>query len=87
MENLLTGYAITAMALTAIDGISNIIHSLCEFATYSINLKTAQKQVEINKLVEEQENESSCARAIGFAVDNPEGDEEEYGDDDDGCDP
>ena len=85
MQDLLTGYAITAIALTAVDGISSIIHSLCEYATYSINLKTAQKQVEINQLAEEQENESSCVRAIGFAADEPEG-EEEY-DDDDGCDP
>lgn len=86
MENLLTGYAITAIALTAVDGISSIIHSLCELAVNSINLKTALKQVEISKLVDDQEKEPSYVRAIGFVADEPEGDEA-YDDDDDDCDP
>lgn len=79
MKNLLTGYAITTVALSVADGLSSIIHSLCELAVNSINLKTAYKQIEINRLAAEQEKEQSCVKAIGFAADL-EGDEEDYED-------
>ena len=77
MENLLTGYAITVVALAAIDGASSIIHSLCELAANSINLKTAQKQIEINKLAAKQEAMESTVRAIGFMAENEEEEEDE----------
>jgi hypothetical protein len=41
MKNLLTGYIVTVVALAAVDGASSIIHSLCDLASSSINLKTA----------------------------------------------
>lgn len=76
MKNLLTGYIVTVVALAAVDGASSIIHSLCDLASSSINLKTAQLQVEINKLVDSGETNT---RAIGFLAPT-EGDEEEYDD-------
>lgn len=81
MKNLLTGYAITILALSLLDGAGTIIHSLSTLAASSIDLKTAKNQLEIQKLVGEQEKDSGRVKAIGFAADL-EGDEEEYDDDD-----
>lgn len=43
MKDLLTGYAVTVVALATIDGVSNTIAALFEYARNSINLATAKK--------------------------------------------
>ncbi len=80
MKDLLTGYAITAIALATVDGIGSIVHSLCELAVNSINLKIAQKQLEINKIAKAAEEPEGCVKAIGFAADleGEEYDDDEY---------
>ena len=78
--NLLTGYVITLIILSATDSASSIIHSLSNLVTSSIDLKTAEKQVKITKLAEEREKEKGYVKAIGFVADDTEGDEEQYED-------
>ena len=79
MRDLLTGYAITALTFTVVEGVGSVIHSLCELAVNSINLQTAHKQLEISRLAAKQEQENGSIKAIGFAADF-EGDDEEYDD-------
>lgn len=78
MKDLLTGYAVTVVALATIDGVSNTIAALFEYAKNSINLATARKQVEINKLAQQKQNEH--VRAIGFTTDSNAEEDDEYDD-------
>lgn len=73
MRNLLTGYVITALVLVAVDGIGGIFSSATELARTSIDLRTAKKQVEINKLAASLEEQGST-KAIGFAYTSEEED-------------
>ena len=77
MKNLLTGYAITLIVLSACDSVTSIIHSLGNWISSSIDLKTTEKQLQITKLAD-QEKEGEYIKAIGFAANDTKGDEKEY---------
>lgn len=74
MKNLLTGYLITIVALSLADGVSSLITATAENFRTSINLSTAKKQVEINKLAAQQE-QAGC-KAIGFSIPTNEEDDD-----------
>jgi len=81
MNNLLTGYLFTIVALSLSEGVSGIIGAAADNVKASINLSTARKQVEINKLAmlaDKMGNDSS--RVVGFTIPTEE-DDEEYEDD------
>lgn len=77
MKNLLTGYVLTMVALTAVDSFGSIMHSLCGYVSSAIDLKTAQKQKEIKKIADSLEQEPSLVKAIGFATEQEEGDDDD----------
>lgn len=52
MNNLLTGYLFTIVALSLAEGVSGIIGAAADNVKASINLSTAKKQIEISKLAE-----------------------------------
>lgn len=78
MQKLLTSYLITVIALALADGVSGLITATAENFKTSINLSTAKKQIEINKLALQQE-QGDC-KAIGFAIPDYEEDDDEYDD-------
>jgi len=77
MDNLLTGYLFTIIALSLADGVSGIVSAAAENLKATINLSTAKKQIEIQKLADAQEQNGGMSRAVGFAIPEEEDDEED----------
>ena len=75
MNNLLTGYLFTIIALSLSDGISGIINAATDNIKAAINLNTAKKQVEINKLALAQKEMET--RVVGFTIPTDEEDDED----------
>lgn len=76
MNNLLTGYLFTIVALSLAEGVSGIIGAAADNVKASINLSTAKKQIEISKLAEAQE-QIGGSRAVGFTIPTDEEDDED----------
>lgn len=80
MKDLLPGAIFALVGLVILDGVSRIASSAADLAQAAIDLKVAQKQVEINKLGVKQ-GHGSCVQAIGFNLDEDDDEDDDYYDD------